>query len=323
MPNTIVQQAVQAVSAKAAALPFITRMQQQLLQHTAAVNQPPCSRLTNKGIPLEMAFVWPHYQVRCTVDIDMYSNPQQRFAKSLQTIAACGYKAALHTAAGLIEQQLHANPAAFRYGAWLGFRDGRDYPKLYAEIPPALNNDAQFTQLLPPPPAATGVTAQAVMLGWQPGSDECEVYYRVAYLHPVHLRELLHYYGLPQRALEIQDWCERLLQRKIRAQFPSADTGFSVSFSATGTPEAFTLYAFAWSLLGMDHRILAHITQLGKAEQWNMEQYHALAAPLAAPRMDVNTYHGMVGFVNAHQAPVQFTAGISPFLYPQNNSYVA
>lgn len=265
---------------------------------------PYCSRLTNRGVPFEVAFVWPGHQVRCTVDINMHASQQDRFTESLAQVPGVHHPILDSIAGGL-----QTDPAAFRYGAWLGYRPERSCPKLYAELTAAQRG------YLPDPAAILQRRIQPVMFGWQQDSGQYEVYYKAAYLYPADLRTLLSFFGLPDRSKQLRQQCERLLKRTINTIFPLPDIGFSVAFSAEGVAQVFTLYAFAQSSLGVDYQIREAILSLGKEERWYMDQYADLSQPLTVPDYDINTFHGMIGFTCGQHDGIHFTVGLSPFIH--------
>lgn len=277
-----------------------------------------CSRLTNKGIPVEFAFVWPHYSVRCTADADMYSSQLSRFNKSVQKLEVNNNTSAGKSIVEGIQQHLRNEPDNFRYGAWLGYRPARHQPKLYAEVAPSVRKHKLLDKLVPDVTSILTRGIEPVMFGWQADTDSYEVYYKATYLRPGDIDTLLSFYNLGSKGAEITCLCERLLNRRVHSSFPMPDIGFSVSFNNANEPETFTLYAFAQSMLGTDDKIREDILRLGRQEKWNMELYEMLSQKLTVPLYDVNTFHGMVGFAVAKQGTVQFTVGLSPVMGIEN-----
>jgi len=282
-----------------------------------------CSRLTNKGVPLELAFVWPDYQIRCTADIDMFASQKLRFEKSVERIAAAGYQPESQPVVDMIKKHLQHPDPAFRYGAWLGYRSGQDCPKLYAEICPHLFLQQEEHLQIPDPCTVLQRGIKPVMFGWVPADGGYEVYYKASFLRPADIETLYAFYRLPSKAKEIKSLCERLLKKQIRTNFPMPDIGFSVSFSRSGVPEMFTLYAFAQSMLGMDHQIRHAILELGNEESWNMRGYEGLTQHLQIPGYNINTCHGMVGFASGLRGRLQFTVGVSPLMTAQLLAHAA
>ncbi|EHQ24996.1 hypothetical protein Mucpa_0815 [Mucilaginibacter paludis DSM 18603] len=273
-----------------------------------------CSRLTNRGIPIELAFVWPNYQVRCTIDEDMYSDQETRFSKSLKKVSDSRDNGTGQIIINHLYACLQSTPQSFRYGAWLGLRPSRAVPKLYVEIAPATRQQNVLGQHIPDIARVMERGILPVMFGWQADSGSFEVYYKASFMYPADIDKILSFYKLPLLGADVEYLCKLLVYRNINQHYPMPDIGFSVSFNAQGVAEAFTLYAFAQSMLGPDFQIRHAILRLGDHQGWNMEQYKLLSQPLETPDYCINTYHGMVGFVVAKEGGVQFTVGLSPFL---------
>jgi hypothetical protein len=264
------------------------------------------SRLTNRGLPAELAWVWPSGQLRCTLDAAPSLAPAGRYKRSLAMVREAGYTGAVPGELHLLQQALERAPHLFRYGAWLGFRPQRTVPKLYTEIPP---HPAVWQ--LPPALQPVPFGSVPVMLGWQPDSGETEWYFRAPSLSPAGLAHLHRVLGLEDHTAGILRLWESLVQRKVSGVFRTADTGWSVAFDAHGHARALTLYTYVQSLLATDHLARKALLALGRREGWNMNDYAAITSHLETPGYEVNTYHGMVGFVSIPGQPVQCTTGVS------------
>ena len=209
------------------------------------------------------------------------------------------------------------NDYAADYGAWIGARERAGHPdfKLYAEVPSAAPWADWECRQVGEPSVLPSRGVRLCMLGIDPASGALELYYRLNELFPLEIDTLLRRVGLPSRSREMIDVIEGLEGHTVRRAIPCTDLGFSYAL-LPGGGRAFTLYAFAHSLIGGDDVIRNSILALLKRRGWNGSAYQAISEPVA-DLSDPLTFHGMVGCTVSADACLRFTAGIAP--HPQSS----
>lgn len=268
----------------------------------------PC-RLTRSGSPVEFAFCWDDGLPRLTADPAPGATPAVRVERAL-ALSGDMRDARLSGALRTVLAWQRAGQAD--YGAWVGARERGGQPgfKLYAEVPADAPWSDWEQRQVGASPVLPSRGVRLCMLGLDPSCGALELYYRLDALYPREIDTLLRRAGLPPRSCEITELLETLENRAIRREIPCADLGFSYAFLPDGT-RAFTLYAFAHSLLGGDGAIRRSILSLIERRGWDGSAYRAISAPLA-DRHNPMTFHGMVGCLVAAEGPLRFTAGIAP-----------
>lgn len=269
------------------------------------------SRLTKKGMPLEWAFVWPGKDIRATIDPLPSGTSQDRLLRSLDLAGELASGLQTSVAMKLLGWQTEF---ALRYGAWIGLRVTENGPahKLYLEVPQATSQLQIVRGLGCDQAEMLRKGFNLVMVGLQPDKGTVELYYRAKAISVPALRTLLQKLGLPDRSKEIVEQVGQLKQRRLQYLLPSDDIGFSVSYSPSGEPQAFTLYAYTISLLGMDSTVREHIVRYSDRQGWDISTYLAMSEAAQHVHFDINTWHGMAGFVVANSGPIHFTVGIAP-----------
>ncbi|MEO1517167.1 MAG: hypothetical protein AAFV95_19235 [Bacteroidota bacterium] len=268
----------------------------------------PYSRLTCRGYPLELAYVWPSNSFRFTVDLLPGGDLATRMQRSLEAVGG-----SVHPIQESLFDRLcgwHYRHAG-KYGAWLGARskEGKMSYKLYVEVPPGAPWQEEKRQRIGQAPPNG---ARLVMVGMDPLSGEVEYYYRIDRLNLRGLQPLMMRYGFPDRSREFIDLLQAVSQRHIRFEIPSSNLGYSISFDASEEAQTFTCYSVADSLLGGDSAIREAVLRLGRRMDWDMSLYDEATKPLAKGVHLRDSWHGMLGLVAARKGPVQFTIGWTP-----------
>ena len=277
------------------------------------VDLKPNSNLTNMGVPLEWAMVWPGNRLRTTVDVLPGGTVTQRLARSLSLCGNFDFP---------IQQEIMEEVMAWeygtkrKYGAWLGIRDRDRQPnyKLYVEVPeltgkqPWPHTWVKFDQKL----AQEGNSL--MMIGLQADTGVTEFYFRSKSITKPGLALLLKHFQFPDYSRKIIEAVQLLRRRTIRYEIPSVDIGFSLSFNADYWAEAFTLYSFSGSLMGRDKSIRQQILEFGRQKYWDLSLYEELSQGLETAPYDINTWHGMVGFTIGRHGSLSFNVGLSPII---------
>jgi|GEM_PF-5928660 hypothetical protein len=270
------------------------------------------SRLTNNGVPIEFAFVWPDGDLRFTADMLPAGNPVARFWASYNRLPEPQtHYQSLRQILPTYEKTILEEEHKFRYGAWIGYREKSPAPKLYIEITPCPHIlPAQILSSLKEHLPSKKIVP--VMAGFSFNGDY-EYYFRISHLYARNLSTLFKLSGIPDQSKSVQQLLETLIRRYIKAEIPTTDLGISIACSIKGDIQALTIYSYAQSLLGLDPQIKKAVLELGKEYNWDMDPYLELTAGLEKIKeFDINTWHGMVGIVASKDGKILFNTGLSP-----------
>ena len=276
------------------------------------------SDLTGDGFPLEFTFTSADAAVRYTAEVAAPTlAAEARRAIALALVARLGGQAIPLKVANTL-QALQAGATASKglhFGAWVGGRHtglsaASDRFKLYLEVPESKGR-LPFPPSLPKPvPHLSDRQLQLRIYGYEPTTGTHECYYRVVHMMSYHVYHLLRQVELGHRTRELLNLIQEAYSRPLRDKLPGGSAGLSFSYGP-GRPVVFTLFLFARALWGGDCHILQRLTTLAAARSWKLGAYRQAAAPLAA-RNVYQTYHGLLGFVVASDAPIQVTIGLRP-----------
>jgi len=279
------------------------------------------STLTGDGFPLEWTFTSADAHLRYAVDPARPGlPPAQRLANAAELVAQLCQPLNLKLLEELMAWQLAAPVGELRYGAWIGGRhhvvSQSDRFKLYVEVPAssAPGQGSLIAAHLNPQPRLPERELQLRMLGLEPTTGRVEFYYRVHSLQSATLSHLLYPAGLRSRADELLDFVERAYGHSLRvvgARIPGGSVGFSYSVSPDDGRVAFTLFLFTRLLWGGDARIRPRFRERLETAGLDSAPYWQVTAALDT-RDVYQTYHGLIGFVVASDAPIQISLGVRP-----------
>jgi hypothetical protein len=279
------------------------------------------STLTGDGFPLEIAFTTADAHLRYTVDPggpDL--PPAQRLANAAELLAELGRALQPHRLEELKTWQSAASAEELRYGAWVGVRHSvkslSDRFKLYVEIPASvpLPKNLLVAAHLNPPLRLPERAVQLRMLGLDAETGQEEYYYRVNDLSSIMLPQLLVPAGLRARADELLNFVELAYGHSLRepdARIPGESVGFSYAVSPEGNPVAFTLFLFTHLIWGGDMHIRERFCERLQSAGLDSQPYWHITAPLAECDR-YQTYHSLLGFVLAGDAPIHLSLGLRP-----------
>lgn len=273
------------------------------------------SALTASGCPLEFSFSSADRAVRYTAEI---AGPETDAGERLELCVAVLDR--LAPGARLptdLHRALLSVQAAGRldWGAWIGARhddDGSRY-KLYAEVPRDAGPAArQLSGRLPGeglPLAHRQPRFEGI--GYQPGVDLLELYYRVDGMDVGETGALLVRGGLGHHQEQLLDLMEVAYARPMRPHLPRHQFGFSITLDRAGAPIAATLFSYAVDVFGVDARARSRLLALGSRLDWDTESYRRLSEPLAHVEA-APTHHTVVAFTVSAQRPAALTIGLVP-----------
>jgi hypothetical protein len=264
--------------------------------------------LTRSGSPVELAFCWPNRSPRLTADAAPGASADIRWRRTLELVGGFDDPALSAAVAVLEEWQRTHQP---KYGAWLGVRQsgGDSVFKVYAEVPDQAPWARWESEMVGVPPILPSRDVRLRMVGLEPRTGTIELYYSARMLFTGELDTLMRRAQLPARGAEMIALLQMLTGRTIDREIPSADLGFSYSF--TPGSRVFTLYSFAHSLLGGDGAIRRSLLSVCRRRGWDARAYEQVSSPAADGR-GPRTWHGMIGLMAESAGPIRMTVGIAP-----------
>lgn len=257
------------------------------------------SNLTADGYPLELSFGRDDAQVRWVSEVAAAEVGHcHRLDLGLALMARLG--------AGAMEEQndplLSAVRKAqvnqrLRFGAWLGGRHcaATDSYKLYLEIPEPVAG-VLADELIGPENRPNVFQGVLRMIGWMPGSQTPELYFRAPNAESWQIESLVARNCGSDRAAELMDLMAEVADHPVHQRLPWHRVGFSVRL---GSPEV-VVFAVARSLLGSDANIRRQLIKIVEQRGWQMPNYAAVSEPIRG-RTKRPTRHGMIAFGASEQ----------------------
>ncbi|MBD2056042.1 hypothetical protein H6F88_08430 [Oculatella sp. FACHB-28] len=271
------------------------------------------SSLTGDGFPLEFAFTPADTDLRYTTEVGTpLIPPPQRLSLTFQQLAQLGHPVSPAMQNTFRQMQQGAD---LQYGAWVGGRHSNtnDSYKLYVEVPQ--ENSSSLEQALHtlqiPRPQLSDRPVPLRMLGYHVTAHRLESYFRVTNATPYHLKNLMIYCGLGERAQELLELLEESYGYALRNKLPGGSIGISYSFSAEGVLPVFSLFLFARVLWGGDATIRHKFSQLTSRQNWDSSLYQQITQSLGDCNL-CTTHHGMVGFIVPPDGAIVPSLGVRP-----------
>lgn len=270
------------------------------------------SRLSQRGAPVELAFVWPGGKPRLTLD----PLPEGAAAERRRRAAEHFFRSTPAPPTAWRGACRRGGDGELSWGAWLGARrraGGVGY-KLYLEPPARGASGASRAEWLA---ALTGPAhlpvdggPELVMAGLDLATNGVELYYKLRRLRPGRLSALIRSFGGDDRADEVLVAIGALDGRPCRGEMPVSDLGFSVGLLPDTDRRIFTFFTGAQALLGPDCRIRCRLLAFARDRGWDLSLYEELTR-LLPERPEFPPWHGLIGFTAAGDAPVRLALGLA------------
>jgi hypothetical protein len=272
------------------------------------------SRLTADGFPVELSFVTGQPgSVRYAAEVAGPGTPNaDRLDLAAAVLDRLGHPLPPAVAGALARMQADR---PLRWGAWVGVRHGPGGAgagdgagvgaKVYAEVPPGAGAPPGW-----PAPRPCG-PLRLRMIGYEPGRQRVEYYYRLGRLDFPMLADLLRLGG-SRAALGDVTAVLRLLAGQPAGgppgPLPAARFGCSVALRpATDGPVEVAVFAAALDLAGDDHRTRAAVDAVLDRRGWDLPGYRLLTAGTAHRGVPL---HGMLG-IAAVGGRIALSVGLS------------
>jgi hypothetical protein len=150
------------------------------------------------------------------------------------------------------------------------------------------------------------------MVGYAPGDDRFEFYFRVGHLAIWEVVMLLRRCGLGDRELEVLDLLAALYRRSIVPDLPGSNHGFSVAITPGGNPMVLSFLAFASSVFGQEADVHRRLLALGVERGWDLSAYRAMSLSEETGQPAVR--HGMIALSVFRCGPLMMSVGFCPVL---------
>lgn len=249
-------------------------------QEVPDLNPSPNSTLTGDGFPLVCTFTTADTALRWTADLRPKGDRRQRRIATQN---------AFHRLTRHQTSLLQGGDA--RYGAWLGGRIATDGAKTYKFYQ---DPDAKMANRAGPirSHAFAGFRPRLQMIGYGPGTERREYYYRFDDSSPRLLKRLLETAGLAARFKDTLDIIDNHARNPIDTTLPGGAMGASFAFDDDATVPQLTLYFFARAFWGPDAAIRDNFIALLQSAGRDQHPYAAASAPLRR-RHNLRTFHDM------------------------------